>query len=70
MEILTLKNLSNEQLIIEVNTTYMARKFVVNCENFKITTIDGIESLRNLIKKFKKFDKMPVSQQVAFIIFS
>jgi hypothetical protein len=68
MEILTLLNLTNDQLVVEVNTTYSARKFVVNCELFRIKTIDGIESLKKLIKKFKKFDKMSISKQMALIL--
>ena len=67
MKILNL-NLSAKELINEVRSTYLIANFLGNCENFKIEVIDGIDELKTLIKKFKKFDKLSVAQQVNLLI--
>ena len=67
MKILNL-NISSQDLIIEVKKTYLISNFLTNCEAFKIEVIDGLEELKSLIAKFKKFDKMSVAQQVKFLI--
>ena len=67
MKILNL-NLNAKELINEVRSTYLISNFLGNCETFKIEVIDGIDELKTLIKKFKKFDKLSVAQQVNLLI--
>ena len=67
MKILNL-NITAQELINEVRSTYLIANFVGNCEAFKIEVIDGIDELKTLIKKFKKFDKLSIAQQVNYLI--
>ena len=68
MKILNL-NISKEEILAEVKKTYVISHFIRNCDNLKIEVIDDLQALKNLIIKFKKFDKMSVKQQVNFLIF-
>ena len=68
MRIMTI-NITNEELVKEVKSTYLSQKFLANCEFFKIEVIDGILELRSLIKKFKKFDKLSIMQKMKFVMF-
>lgn len=66
MKILNL-NISSEDLVKEVKATYLTTNFLANCKIFKIEVINGIEELKTLIAKFKKFDQLSVAQQVSII---
>jgi len=68
MKILTI-NITNEELLKEVKSTYFSHKFLSNCEFFKIEVIDGILELRSLIKEFKKFDKLSIIKKMQFVMF-
>ena len=67
MKILNL-NITAQEIINEVKSTYLIANFAKNCQAFKIEIINGIDELKTLIEKFKKFDKMSVAQQVNFLI--
>jgi len=67
MKILNL-NISSEDLVKEVKATYLTTNFLANCKIFKVEIINGLEELKSLITKFKKFDQLSVAQQISIII--